>query len=93
MIATHEFGHTLGLAPLVHGDGRRVLGAAVRQPGRCDEPAAVGQPAGVRPLGDSFPTAPQHTIAINRYCRRMAGPVAGGGAPRAVGHLHRGRGG
>ena len=74
MIATHEFGHTLDWPHSYTGTGVGCWGQQYDNPVDVMSRPPSGSPPACGHSGDSFPTAPQHTIAINRYAAGWLAP-------------------
>jgi hypothetical protein len=74
MIATHEFGHTLDWPHSYTGTGTGCWGQQYDNPVDVMSRPPSGSPPACGHVGDSFPTAPQRTIAVNRYAAGWLAP-------------------
>jgi hypothetical protein len=74
MIATHEFGHMLDWPHSYTGAGTGCWGQQYDNPVDVMSRPPSGSPPACGHAGDSFPTAPQRTIAINRYAAGWLSP-------------------
>ncbi len=74
MIATHEFGHMLDWPHSYTGTGTGCWGGQYDNPVDVMSRPASGSPPSCGHNGDSFPTDPQRTVALNRYAAGWLAP-------------------